>query len=331
LADLELAVGVDDNDDGVISNDELQTHSQAIAEFALAHLQVKTDGTPRQVKVTGQKIQNHLTGVYEALLLTVDGPVAPGRLEVECNLFFDINPQFLNRLMVNFQGHDEAVNLTREKPVYVCESSRPHRARQFWGFGREGVWHIWSGYDHILFLLALLLPSVLRRVNKTWEPVPDFRVAFVNVLKIVTAFTVAHSITLSLATLEIVKLPSRLTESAIAASVILAAINNIVPLFQRREWMVAFGFGLIHGFGFASGLSEMGITQQNLVVALIGFNLGVETGQLAIVALFLPVAYALRSYWIYSRILLAGGSSVIILRATLWLVERAFNLKLVLF
>jgi len=328
ISDLELALGLDDNDDGFISNDELHAHSEAINGFALAHLQARTDGVPRKIQITGQKIQNHLNGVYLALLLTMDRPAAPTKLEISCNLFFDINPQFLNRVLVDFQGQQQAVNLTAEKPTQTFELLAPNSTRQFFTFGREGVWHIWSGFDHILFLLALLLPSVLQRVEKGWLPVTDFRRALINVLKIVTAFTVAHSITLSLATLEIIQLPSRLTESAIAASVVIAAINNIFPIFQRREWMVAFGFGLIHGFGFASGLSDMGIMRQTLAVSIVGFNLGVETGQLAIVAIFLPTAYALRASWIYQRVTLAFGSSLIVFIASVWLIERAFNLKL---
>ncbi|MGZ4986678.1 MAG: HupE/UreJ family protein, partial [Limisphaerales bacterium] len=114
-------------------------------------------------------------------------------------------------------------------------------------------------------------------------------------------------------------------------SVVIAAANNIFPLFTRREWMVAFGFGLIHGFGFASGLSDMGITRENLAVTVLGFNLGVEAGQIAIVSVFLPVAYALRVSWVYPRIVLAGGSCGIVLIAAVWLVERAFNLKLMPF
>ncbi len=156
------------------------------------------------------------------------------------------------------------------------------------------MWHIWIGFDHILFLLSLLLPAVLIWRASRWQAVETFRAAFVDVFRIVTSFTVAHSITLSLATLGFVSLPSRWVESAIAASVVLAALNNLWPLFHGRRWMVAFGFGLIHGFGFASVLVDLGLPRETLVLALVGFNLGVEAGQLAIVALFLPLAFALR-------------------------------------
>jgi hypothetical protein len=148
------------------------------------------------------------------------------------------------------------------------------------------------------------------------------------VVKIVSAFTVAHSITLSAATLAIVHLPSRWVESAIAASVVLAALNNLFPVVQGRRWVVAFGFGLIHGFGFASVLADLGLPQGATVLALVGFNLGVEVGQLAVVAVFLPLAYGLRRSWVYERVVLVPGSVLIAMVALVWLVERAFNLKL---
>ena len=188
-----------------------------------------------------------------------------------------------------------------DKSSQRFELSEPPLLRQFLDYGKEGVWHIWIGFDHILFLLSLLLPAVLYRQHKfreaRWEPLPGFRPALWEVFKIVTAFTVAHSITLSLATLGVVTLPTRWVESAIAASVVLAALNNIFPwsLFAGRRWMVAFVFGLIHGFGFASVLADLGLPPGALLLALVGFNLGVEVGQLAIVSAFLPAAYWLRS------------------------------------
>ena len=148
-------------------------------------------------------------------------------------------------------------------------------------------------------------------------------------LWVVTAFTVAHSITLTLAALQIVELPSRLVESAIAASVVLAAANNLYPVVERRRWLVAFSFGLIHGFGFASVLTELGLPQEALVLSLLGFNLGVETGQLAIVAVFLPVAFVLRNTPLYRKGVFVAGSWLTLLVALIWLLERAFNLKLI--
>jgi hypothetical protein len=131
--------------------------------------------------------------------------------------------------------------------------------------------------------------------------------------------------------LGVISLPSRLVESTIAASVVIAALHNVFPLFRERRWVMAFVFGLIHGFGFAGVLSDLGLPQDALILALIGFNLGVEAGQLAIVAVFLPLAFALRHTFIYRRIVLTGGSLVIAALALVWFAERAFDLKLLVF
>jgi hypothetical protein len=155
------------------------------------------------------------------------------------------------------------------------------------------------------------------------------REAAVDVLKIVTAFTLAHSITLSLATLGVVSLPTRWVESAIAASVVLAALNNVFAVVGGRRWIVAFAFGLIHGFGFASVLSDLGLAQTTLALALVGFNVGVEGGQLVIVAIFLPLAYELRRSRFYTWGVFIGGSLVIAALAGIWFAERAFLFKLI--
>lgn len=152
------------------------------------------------------------------------------------------------------------------------------------------------------------------------------RAAFIDVLKVVTAFTLAHSLTLTLASLQVLALPSRWVESAIAASVVLAAVNNLFPLFRGRRPLAAFVFGLIHGFGFAGVLADLGLPQGALVLSLAGFNVGVELGQLAIVAVFLPLAFLTRRTWFY-RQLMTTGSVAIALIAGVWLFERAFDMK----
>jgi hypothetical protein len=127
---------------------------------------------------------------------------------------------------------------------------------------------------------------------------------------------------LSLAAFDVVRLPSRFVESVIAASVALAALNNVRPVVLKKSWLVAFGFGLIHGFGFASVLLEAGWTRQTLVLGLVGFNVGVELGQLAVVGVFLPVAFALRASWFYRLLILRFGSVAVALVAALWMAER---------
>ncbi|MEJ7807828.1 MAG: HupE/UreJ family protein, partial [Telluria sp.] len=190
---------------------------------------------------------------------------------------------------------------------------------------KDGVWHIWIGFDHILFLLSLLLPAVL--LHKAAEQAQTFRAAFIDVLKVVTAFTLAHSITLTLASLQVVALPSRWVESAIAASVVIAALNNIFPLFRGHRPHAAFAFGLLHGFGFATVLADLGLPQGALVLSLAGFNVGVELGQLAIVAVFLPLAFLARRTWFYRQVM-TTGSALIAIVAAVWLVERAFDMQI---
>ena len=247
-------------------------------------------------------------------------------------LFSDIDPQHRGLLNLTVEGVTRTAILGPQAPRQSFElAAAASRWQQLLDYGREGVWHIWVGFDHILFLLSLLLPAVGVWAGSRWLPVERFGQAFWDVLRIVTAFTVAHSITLSLAALGFVSLPSRLVESCIAASVVLAALNNVWPVFHERRWMVAFAFGLIHGFGFASVLADLGLPQGALALALLGFNLGVEVGQLAIVAAFLPTAYLLRRSLFYRRAVLLGGSLLIAAVAAAWLVERAFELKLLPF
>jgi hypothetical protein len=181
-----------------------------------------------------------------------------------------------------------------------------------WTFVREGVWHIWAGLDHVLFLLCLLLPAVWRRESA--------KEVAREVFEIVTAFTLAHSITLVISTVGLFTLPSRFVETAIALSVVLAALNNLVRIVDAR-WAVAFALGLLHGFGFSSVLVDMGLPSHELVGTLLGFNLGVELGQAAIVAAVLPLLYGIRKTLAY-RALLYGGSGAVAVLATVWTYER---------
>lgn len=208
--------------------------------------------------------------------------------------------------------------------------------RSFIAMVKSGMWHIWIGFDHILFLLALLLPSVLAYRSKEtvptlqksgWQPLARFRPALRNIVKIVTCFTIAHSITLCLAAFQVISLPPRLIESIIAISIALAAIHNIYPLISSKEWLIAFVFGLFHGFGFASVLAEKNLAGNYLGLSVFGFNLGVEIGQLAIIVLVFPILYLLRKSVLYPRIRVFG-SILLIFISLYWFIERAFNVDL---
>jgi len=331
LRDLDFALGLDTDGDAQITWGEVRAKRGDIDAYAMSRLQLRSNMAACPTRVSDHLIDEHTDGTYVAIKFVTSCPAALQSLDVAYRLFFDIDPQHKGLLRLQFQGATTTAIFSPEKSVQHFTLARPDRLQQFIDYVREGVWHIWIGFDHILFLLALLLPAVAIRAAQRWQAVAAFRPAFFSVLKIVTAFTLAHSITLSLATLGIIGLPSRWVESIIAASVVLAALNNIFPIFKERRWLMAFLFGLIHGFGFASVLTDLGLPQGALALSLVGFNVGVELGQLAIVAVFLPVAYFLRNTWFYQRVVLLGGSASIALLALVWFIERAFDLKLLVF
>jgi hypothetical protein len=334
LRDLDFALRLDANGNGEITWGEVRARHADIAAYASARLTVLGDSTACPVTVGEQLIDEHTDGAYSVLPLTLrcDTPddAAPKRLSVAYMLFADLDPQHRGLLNLGAHGRTRTAVLVPNAPPQVFDLGVADRWAQFADYVREGVWHIWIGFDHILFLLSLLLPSVLawQAARSRWQAIERAGEAFWGVFKVVTAFTLAHSITLSLAVLGVIELPSRLVESVIAASVVAAALNNVWPRVIERLWMVAFGFGLVHGFGFASVLADLGLPADALALALVGFNVGVELGQLAIVLVFLPLAFALRRTTFYRRWVMVVGSLFIALLALAWFVERAFGAKL---
>jgi hypothetical protein len=331
LRDLEYAIGLDANGNGEITWGELKAKQAEVDAYALARLALRADAKPCRIEPNEHRVDDHTDGAYVVLRFSAQCPDERyDAFEVEYSLFFDLDPT--HRGLVRIERAQDSLTgiLSPDKPRMRIGAEGRSTLRQFADYVVEGTWHIWIGFDHILFLVSLLLPSVFvfSRKRNQWLPAERFRDTFWDVLRVATAFTLAHSITLSLAALSIVQLPSRLVESTIALSVVLAALNNIWPVVHGRRWLVAFGFGLIHGFGFASVLADLGLPRNALLVALVGFNVGVELGQLAIISAFLPLAYSLRRTAAYRRVIFAGGSALIALIAAIWLIERAFNVKL---
>ena len=328
LRDIDFAIGLDANGDGEITWGELSARHADITAWALGRLNVQRGGDC-VLQVVEHLVDNHTDGAYAVLRLRGSCPSSTKALALNYRLLFDLDGLHRGLLRLELDGVSHSAILAPDTGVLKVQAGETSRLAQFGQYLAEGIWHIWIGFDHILFLLSLLLPAVLVHEARHWTGVGSFRAALTEVLWVVTAFTVAHSITLTLAALQIVSLPSRWVESAIAASVVLAAANNLWPVVERRRWLVAFSFGLIHGFGFASVLTELGLPKDALVLSLLGFNLGVETGQLAIVSGFLPLAYLLRNTALYRKGVFLGGSIFTLLVALVWLVERAFNLKLI--
>src|SRR5947207_1767443 len=230
LRDLDNALSLDANGDGEITWGEVRAKHAEIAAYAIDRLQVASAGSACPLAVTSHAIDAHTDGAYAVLKLSGRCAQSGPTLTVDYRLFFDVDPQHRGLLNLVESGHSSSVVFSAENWHRIVGGNTTTPLMQFANYLDEGVWHIWLGFDHILFLVSLLLPAVLVRRHSEWRPAQSFRAAFVDVAKIVTAFTVAHSITLSLAALGIVSLPSRWIESAIALSVVLAALNNLFPI-----------------------------------------------------------------------------------------------------
>jgi hypothetical protein len=330
IRDLDDVLALDAEGDGRVTWGELRAREADVAFYATSRLTLRTPAGACRLSIAGSgtTVSHHSDGAYLSLPLAFRCPSTVS--EIDYRLLFDVDPQHRGLLRVDDgRGGAQPILLTARDHRRALDWSGDTAARHsFASFVAEGVRHIWGGPDHVLFLIALLLPAVLRRHDGAWVAVPAIRPALADVVRTVTAFTAAHSLTLSLAALHVLHMPARLTETAIAASVVLAAVNNIWPVFGRDRWVVAFALGLLHGFGFASVLGDVGLPPARLVSSLLGFNLGVELGQLAIVAGCLPVAYLVRRSAAYRRFTVPGVSAALAVVAVVWLVERAFDISL---
>jgi hypothetical protein len=328
LRDLEFAIGLDTDQDGAITWSELRTRHADIAAYALARLTISNDGTACPMAVRGHLVDEHSDGGYAVLRLRATCAAPPAVVSIGYRLFFDLDGQHKGLARIAHAGGTESAIFAADHREQIVQLSTPSPWSRFRDYVRHGVWHIWIGFDHLLFLVSLLLPAVLARERGHWTPVANLGTACIEVARVVTAFTVAHSITLTLASFQAITLPSRLVESVIAASVVLVALDNLRPVIAGRRWVMAFGFGLIHGFGFASVLADLGLPDGARLMPLLAFNVGVELGQLAIVAVLLPLAWALRKRWVYRQVVFRAGSAAVVCIAAAWFVERAFDLRL---
>jgi hydrogenase/urease accessory protein HupE len=187
----------------------------------------------------------------------------------------------------------------------------PRSTTAFYSFARFlvlGVEHILTGYDHLVFLIGLLIAGA----------------SLTEAAKIITSFTLAHSLTLALSTLDVVNLSPAIVEPLIAASIVYVGIENILRRDVKRRWLLTFAFGLAHGFGFASALKELEIARNasRAAVPLLSFNIGVELGQIAIAAAMLPLIWKLKERPVFIKRYAPACSLLIALAGVYWLVER---------
>jgi hypothetical protein len=351
LRDLDAVLDLDRDADRKLTWGEVRSRLDDIQAYALARLRLQQG---RCALAPGQPaaVEDRVDGAYLVLAFQSHCEPAP-TLEIEYRLFREVDPTHRGLLRVtgaqagtetgaggtapSLRSLDPAAPAIavawpgRAISAAATEAMPTAGARSpGTGFFQDGVHHILIGYDHVLFLVCLLLPAVLRRRGEaTQEPVARWREAIWPMVGLVTMFTIAHSITLALASFRLVTISPRVIEPAIALTIMVAALDNVHPVLRGRRRLFSFLFGLIHGFGFASVLGELDLPALGFASALLQFNLGVEAGQLVIVSVVLAVLLGLRRWRAYPAVVLNGGSVLAIALATLWLVERVFDLRLI--
>ena len=318
-ADLQLPLEVDTDGDGVLTASELDARGPALARFATGHLDISRGGVDCDIQPGTPTLRARESETFVSLPLHAVC-AADGSLEVSTNLFFG-SAGYSALLDLRTPQHRFAAALSMNGSTWT-EPPVPSVLATSWRFMQEGVGHVLIGYDHIAFLLLLLLPSVLRASSFGWVAAANGRQVLRDLLKIVTAFTVAHSVTLGLAATETVHVPTQPIEVAIAGSIVVAGLLNLFPAAARWRMPLALVFGLIHGFGFANALQGVDVSGFRLTPMLAGFNLGVEVAQLLIIAAALPILWLLSRSRGYARRVMPALSIATALTGGVWLIGR---------
>ena len=282
--------------------------TKIVQDYINSHIELYADSVKVEGTIEKSDVETINDRQFAVINLNYKLENKPEKLVLDYNIFMDdSDPSHANYATIKLDGKQQESVLSYEsRELAIGEVTFMQSATQFLLLGLE---HIFTGYDHILFVISLLFGA------KTFK----------NILSLVTAFTIAHSITLILATLEIVQLPGRFIESAIALSIIYVALINIFNSDSKHQPWLAFGFGLIHGFGFAGILSEMRLDGSQLATSLLSFNIGIEIGQLIIVSLVFPIILWLRKFTFKPVKWVIPGTSVAILAfGLIWFIERAF-------
>ena len=307
IDDMDLLLQIDRDMDGTLTDAEIEQARQGVARYAVSHLQVSANGTPLtgSLQSVGRWKDKQQFPYLEAQITYASQQVIDD-VSIRVTLLTDL-----------YAGHRNLAEIAvgDRRAEFVFQHASTYTVRRGAGSGWQtaksflslGIEHIFTGYDHILFLFGLLL------VGR----------GFRNLVAIVTSFTLAHSTTLTLATLGFVQ-PARWTiEGAIALSIAYVGVENLVSTNMSHRWKIAFGFGLVHGFGFATILRDMELPRSALLISLFTFNAGVEVGQIAIVALMVPLLRLIQRTQYHERII-RYASAFIVAMGLYWFYERVF-------
>lgn len=325
--DLQRALNIDNNGDGQLQWSEASSQQIPISEYVLQHLALSTAGQACPLILANKmKSDNHFDEGYLAFEFSSLCPkmINESGIRVSYSALFELDPD--HKLIISMQG----LGGEGEASSGVIDSEQQSRwfdVQQSGGFSTfssfvyQGIVHILIGTDHILFIIVLLLTCTLFRANQNWQAKSSFIDIAKSAAWIVTAFTLAHSITLTATALGWIAPSSKWVELGIALSVLFTALNNIWPIVVRLGW-ITFAFGLMHGMGFASVLGELGLAKDHQLLSIVSFNLGVELGQLAILAFVIPILFLVRHKRWYQSYGVNLGSFFIAVVAVGWCIER---------
>jgi hypothetical protein len=320
IHDIVWSVFIDRDFDGAVTWAEVQAAHEAISSAVLGQIVMQRGGVPCALQIKDLALAARVEQNFLSVALVGNCPRA-GLLALGGGLFMSGDAS--QRVLLSAtRGAQKLAGVISPAAPRWQEPERVSAWASFVRFIGEGIWHVAIGYDHIAFVLLLLLPSVLRPVDGKWQGATRLSQVTRDIVTIVTAFTIAHSTTLALAVTGTVHLPTQPIEIAIAASIAVAAGINLLPRLSRLRLPLAFGFGFVHGFGFANALGEIDAGGTTLLPLLAGFNIGVEIAQLTIVAMVLPLIFFARGTRWYANGVMPLGSCALGAAGVVWLLQR---------
>jgi len=331
--DIEQALGISINvdDDPEVIARVIESNSEALIAYAVDHVALGS-ATEEWTMTPGEVAQvediNYLEVVFA---VDTNGPV-PDEVRVTFDPFFDEIDDRVALMLVANDWERGIIDQEEEQLVLLTPDSRTETvvfgdASQWSNFSASlglGLDHIRTGPDHMLFVVALLLPSVLVW-RSSWEPSSGFASTLWRITKVLTMFTIAHSVTFTLTGLGIVPSPGpKFTETVIALSIAATALHNLRPIMANREWIIALVFGLFHGFGFASLVQDLDVSTGTQLVSLLGRNVGIEIGQVFVVLLCFSALFLLRRTRYYRPFFVVGSIALVFISIG-WAIERLFG------
>ena len=316
---------------------QIEPHLEQIKAYVASHLTVGDSSQAYDLV-----FQNHtfLTTTFARFLqlnYAIEGlQTLPDSLQVTYDVILTEKPEHTNLVLIEQNWRTGTFANESNASLIVADAGQTQTLilpsgsliQGFWGLLKISVGHLLKGADHFLFLAALLLPSVLRRDKQPWQPVGSLKTPFLYALKLVTVFTLVHTVGLGLATLQGVSAPPRLVESVTAAAIGLASVEIFAPVFKGWIVLIAAVFGLFHGFGIAEEVIKSGALSLYPIFSLFSFNLGIELGQIGIVAVMVSLLYLVRKQWFYPRYVMQTGGVLLGAMSLYWFIEHVFNVNI---